>query len=88
MPHHEDTPVIYIAASGFPASSKQSQDATVAQALEIARENRDGASDPTIRKTRECSLSDMGQSPGTTKYIYYDKGRIYCLQFLPEPIYW
>ncbi|TWU70794.1 hypothetical protein ED733_000523 [Metarhizium rileyi] len=46
-----------VAASSSPAPSKNSQDAAVAQALEIARESPDGASDPTVSKILENALS-------------------------------
>jgi hypothetical protein len=49
-------------ASSSPASNgarSQSQDASVAQALEIARESPDGASDPTISKILEAALSQI-----------------------------
>lgn len=42
-----------------PAASHDAQDASVAQALEIARESPDGASDPTISKILESALSQI-----------------------------
>lgn len=39
------------------SSRPPSQDASVAQALEIARESPDGASDPTISKILEAALA-------------------------------
>ncbi|KID98825.1 hypothetical protein MAJ_05206, partial [Metarhizium majus ARSEF 297] len=59
MPHREDTPVMSVAASSSPAPGKNSQDAAVAQALEIARESPDGASDPTVSKILEGALSQI-----------------------------
>lgn len=59
MPHREDTPVMSVAVDGSPAPGKNSQDAAVAQALEIARESPDGASDPTVSKILENALSQI-----------------------------
>ncbi|EFY90117.1 hypothetical protein MAC_03875 [Metarhizium acridum CQMa 102] len=59
MPHREDTPVMSVAASSSPAPGKNSPDAAVAQALEIARESPDGASDPTVSKILEGALSQI-----------------------------
>lgn len=59
MPHREDTPVMSVAVGGSPAPGKNSQDAAVAQALEIARESPDGASDPTVSKILENALSQI-----------------------------
>lgn len=60
MPHREDTPIGSLAMNGgtTPAPSKTS-DAAVGQALEIARESPDGASDPTVSKILEHSLSQI-----------------------------
>ncbi|KAG6027525.1 hypothetical protein E4U40_001494 [Claviceps sp. LM458 group G5] len=57
MPHREDTPMAGF-MGGTPTTTKTS-DAAVAQALEIARESPDGASDPTISKILEHSLSQI-----------------------------
>lgn len=59
MPHREDTPVMSLAVGSSPAPGKNSQDAAVAQALEIARESPDGASDPTVSKILENALSQI-----------------------------
>ncbi|KAK2612343.1 hypothetical protein QQS21_001607 [Conoideocrella luteorostrata] len=56
MPHREETSVVSHAMSGTPTLGK-TQDAAVAQALEIARESPDGASDPTISKILENALT-------------------------------
>ncbi|KAG6002935.1 hypothetical protein E4U21_002500 [Claviceps maximensis] len=58
MPHREDTPLVSVAKSGTCTPVKTS-DAAVAQALEIARESPDGASDPTVSKILEHSLSQI-----------------------------
>ncbi|KHN96960.1 uncharacterized protein MAM_05069 [Metarhizium album ARSEF 1941] len=59
MPHREDTPVMSVPAGSSPAPGKSSQDAAVAQALEIARESPDGASDPTVSKILENALAQI-----------------------------
>lgn len=59
MPHRVSvSPVLSRAtpASSSPPPSKNPQDAAVAQALEIARESPDGASDPTVSKMLEHAL--------------------------------
>ncbi|KAG5981069.1 hypothetical protein E4U55_003343 [Claviceps digitariae] len=58
MPHREDTPVVNLVRTGTSTLGKTS-DAAVTQALEIARESPDGASDPTISKILEHSLSQI-----------------------------
>ncbi|KAG5928560.1 hypothetical protein E4U42_000430 [Claviceps africana] len=58
MPHREDTPVVRFVRTGTSTLGKTS-DAAVAQALEIARESPDGASDPTVSKILEHSLSQI-----------------------------
>ncbi|KAL3960837.1 hypothetical protein ACCO45_005954 [Purpureocillium lilacinum] len=64
MPHREpESPVLSHqplgTMGGSNASSKTPQDAAVAQALEIARESPDGASDPTVSKILEHALSHI-----------------------------
>ncbi|POR33646.1 Uncharacterized protein TPAR_06157 [Tolypocladium paradoxum] len=62
MPHREpESPdgLPSMAGSSPPPTSKNPQDAAVAQALEIARESPDGASDPTVSKILEHSLSHI-----------------------------
>lgn len=46
-------------AAGAPASTTTSQDAAVSQALEIARESPDGASDPTVSQILEQALASL-----------------------------
>lgn len=46
-------------AAAAAVSSRPAQDASVAQALEIARESPDGCSDPTISKILEAALSQI-----------------------------
>ncbi|KAG6031511.1 hypothetical protein E4U41_007545 [Claviceps citrina] len=58
MPHREDTPAVGLVMTGTPTPGK-APDAAVAQALEIARESPDGASDPTVSKILENSLSHI-----------------------------
>ncbi|KAG5986561.1 hypothetical protein E4U43_005460 [Claviceps pusilla] len=58
MPHREDTPVVSVVRTG-PSTLGKTSDAAVAQALEIARESPDGASDPTVSKILEHSLSQI-----------------------------
>ncbi|KJZ79653.1 hypothetical protein HIM_01122 [Hirsutella minnesotensis 3608] len=60
MPHRvSPSPVLSRAALAVasPPSSKTPQDAAVAQALEIARESPDGASDPTVSNILEHALA-------------------------------
>ncbi|PNY25818.1 Uncharacterized protein TCAP_04245 [Tolypocladium capitatum] len=62
MPHREpESPVLGRPrmAGSIPPLSKNPQDAAVAQALEIARESPDGASDPTVSKILEHALSHI-----------------------------
>ena len=63
MPHREpESPILGLprmAGSSPPPLSKNPQDAAVAQALEIARESPDGASDPTVSKILEHALSHI-----------------------------
>ncbi|KAH8699745.1 hypothetical protein BGZ61DRAFT_532221 [Ilyonectria robusta] len=47
------------AAAAAAASARSAQDASVAQALEIARESPDGSSDPTISKILEGALAQI-----------------------------
>jgi hypothetical protein len=44
-------------AAAAAANARSQQDASVAQALEIARESPDGSSDPTISKILEAALA-------------------------------
>ncbi|KID81865.1 hypothetical protein MGU_10814 [Metarhizium guizhouense ARSEF 977] len=48
-----------VARSGSPALGKYSQEASAAQALEIARENIDGASGSSVAKILENALSQI-----------------------------
>lgn len=59
MPHREEPIISSVAMSGSPTLGKPSQDAAVAQALEIARESPDGASDPTVSKILEHALNNI-----------------------------
>ncbi|KID81937.1 hypothetical protein MGU_10746 [Metarhizium guizhouense ARSEF 977] len=61
MPHREDNPIISVATSacGSPATDKYSQDAAVAQALELARDSPDGTSDPSVGQILENALSQI-----------------------------
>ncbi|CAM1500894.1 Fc.00g100560.m01.CDS01 [Cosmosporella sp. VM-42] len=54
------SPTLLQSSSPAPNGGRsQVQDASVAQALEIARESPDGASDPTISKILESALSQI-----------------------------
>ncbi|PHH71138.1 hypothetical protein CDD83_5265 [Cordyceps sp. RAO-2017] len=55
MPHRVSASPVLARAS--PPPSKSPQEAAVAQALEIARESPDGASDPTVSKILEHALA-------------------------------
>ncbi|KAF4972365.1 hypothetical protein FZEAL_9614 [Fusarium zealandicum] len=46
-------------AAAAATNARSQQDASVAQALEIARESPDGSSDPTISKILEAALSQI-----------------------------
>ncbi|KAM5352361.1 hypothetical protein ACJ41O_005084 [Fusarium nematophilum] len=46
-------------AAAAAANARTQQDASVAQALEIARESPDGSSDPTISKILEAALAQI-----------------------------
>lgn len=66
MPHRQpDVSLGYASMSASRASKaaaqqhQAQQDAAVAQALEIARESPDGASDPTVSKILEMALSQI-----------------------------
>lgn len=67
MPHRQpDVSLGYSSMSASRASKaaaaqqhQAQQDAAVAQALEIARESPDGASDPTVSKILEVALSQI-----------------------------
>ncbi|GFP56137.1 hypothetical protein TASIC1_0006030700 [Trichoderma asperellum] len=67
MPHRQpDVSLGYASMSANRASKaaaaqqhQAQQDAAVAQALEIARESPDGASDPTVSKILEMALSQI-----------------------------
>ncbi|KAH7148744.1 hypothetical protein EDB81DRAFT_883148 [Dactylonectria macrodidyma] len=59
-PPYDTTMTAAAAAAAAAASSVRSaQDASVAQALEIARESPDGSSDPTISKILEGALAQI-----------------------------
>ena len=47
------------AASGRTSSSAYKEETPLAQALEIARESADGASDPTVVKILETAINDI-----------------------------
>ncbi|EQL03763.1 hypothetical protein G6O67_004425 [Ophiocordyceps sinensis] len=60
MPHRVSvSPVLgrSVLGSSSPPPTKNPQEAAVAQALEIARESPDGASDPTVSKILEHALA-------------------------------
>ncbi|GJN70042.1 hypothetical protein PLIIFM63780_002135 [Purpureocillium lilacinum] len=64
MPHREpESPVLshqpLSTMGGSNAPPKTPQDAEVAEALDIARENPDGASDPMVSKILEYALSQI-----------------------------
>lgn len=54
-----DTATTAAMAAAAATHSRPSQDSSVAQALEIARESPDGCSDPTISKILEAALSQI-----------------------------
>ncbi|OAA32618.1 hypothetical protein AAL_00083 [Moelleriella libera RCEF 2490] len=58
MPHREETSPVGLVMAGS-SSPVKGQDAAVAQALEIARESPDGASDPTVSKILETALTQV-----------------------------